>query len=629
MGDCGIMTNTKIYISYHKKSPLFKSDVLYPIHVGRALADKNQDFDWLTQNMIGDDTGDNISSKNPNYCELTAQYWAWKNDKSSDYIGFMHYRRHLNFNTKVSYSENKWGLVDSDDNTDVYIEKFGLNSTNINSLLSEYDIITVAPWSVDNAGSKNNYDHYKSSDPKLHIEDYDKTLQILRTKYPEYSADVEKYNSSGCGYYTNIYVMKRSIFNDYCEWLFDILFEVEKLTDISGYDFQEARIFGYLSEWLFGIYLTHIKRERLLKVKELQRTVLNNMHVQDNSRFNVCFATDNNYAQHCGVAVTSLLKNTKCPQNFDILILNDGSLSRKNRQKFKRLEQNFPGTNIFLLTIDNSVFKDFPIMENTHFTEAVYYRFIIPKVLNKIDKIVYLDSDLVVNSDLVELFNVDIGENYIGAVQDIIGYENQERLNLNSERYYCNSGVLIMNLKAMRNDNISERLINWTNENKELIMWPDQDVINVVLEDKIYYLDLSWNLQEFPNAPYDFDKEDIDKAVKSPKIIHYIGHIKPWQSYFKRMYSNKYFEMLLLSPWKGRIVKIVLLQLISAFKNMFYIRNVGVHKVISILGIKLKIKLKRLEERELNKELKRQSRQINSAKKDLSQVNEEFIDAKG
>ena len=274
----------KIFLSYHKPTKLLKNGVFQPIHVGRAIAQENiitteqkQNYKWMKDNLIGDDTGDNISHKNPNYCELTAQYWAWKNFaeiQNPDYIGFMHYRRHLNFNLDKEYSENKWGTIDNNYLDESYIEKYGLNERNVEEIIRQYDILTVNPWSVNNAGSKNNYDHYATSDPKIHIKDYDLTLKILQQKYPEYKIDIQKYNASEKGYYTNIFIMRKYIFNQYCQWLFDILFEVEKRVDISNYSFQEARIFGYLSEWLFGIYITHIKRTTKLKIKELQRTII-------------------------------------------------------------------------------------------------------------------------------------------------------------------------------------------------------------------------------------------------------------------------------------------------------------------------------------------------------------------
>ena len=103
------MSEVRIYLSYHKDSERLKTDILTPIHVGRAIA--SEEARSRLSDIIGDDTGDNISIKNASYCELTAQYWAWKNTKS-DYVGFFHYRRHLIFSEDNHKSENKFGTVD-------------------------------------------------------------------------------------------------------------------------------------------------------------------------------------------------------------------------------------------------------------------------------------------------------------------------------------------------------------------------------------------------------------------------------------------------------------------------------------------------------------------------------------
>ena len=158
----------KILIAYHKPSSLLKSEIFEPIFVGSEL--KNDD--WLLNNAVADNKGNNISNKNESFCELTAQYWAWKNC-DCDYIGFMHYRRHLNFSDKI-YDENVWGLIEDEVLNKNYIKKYSLEAQNIKNLVEKYDIVTVKPWNVQNAGSKNNYDHYKNSDKKLKIKDYDK-----------------------------------------------------------------------------------------------------------------------------------------------------------------------------------------------------------------------------------------------------------------------------------------------------------------------------------------------------------------------------------------------------------------------------------------------------------------------
>ena len=185
----------KILIAYHKPSSLLKSEIFEPIFVGSEL--KNDD--WLLNNAVADNKGDNISNKNESFCELTAQYWAWKNC-DCDYIGFMHYRRHLNFSEK-EYNENIYGLIENEQLDGYYIKKYGLTYFNVEKALEDADILTAKRWNVQNAGSKDTYDHYKNSDKKLHIKDYDLALEILKNKYPQYCEDIEIYSKEYLGYF--------------------------------------------------------------------------------------------------------------------------------------------------------------------------------------------------------------------------------------------------------------------------------------------------------------------------------------------------------------------------------------------------------------------------------------------
>ena len=118
-------SNIKILVAYHKKSEIIKSDIITPIHVGREVATSSPDYNWLQDNMIGDNTGDHISAKNPNYCELTALYWAWKN-LDVDYVGLMHYRRVFNFG-KILDMTHEYGTK--------VLNKIGLNDEKIKNLL--------------------------------------------------------------------------------------------------------------------------------------------------------------------------------------------------------------------------------------------------------------------------------------------------------------------------------------------------------------------------------------------------------------------------------------------------------------------------------------------------------------
>ena len=237
--------NVKLLIAYHKKALLLKDDILTPIHVGRALADKGTEtYRWLEENAIGDDTGENISGKNPSYNELTALYWAWKNYDAlgnPDYIGLMHYRRHFIFDEKDRSIVSK---VDADYESD-YLRRIRYSKKNIERLLSKCDFIY-------NQGRVSNiYDQYK-----LHhrTEDLERIISILKEAHPEYAKSADEYLKQSYGCFANMFIFPRDMFFDYCAWLFPLLETFEKQVDLTN-----RRLF--ISERLTGIYVYHAMKK--------------------------------------------------------------------------------------------------------------------------------------------------------------------------------------------------------------------------------------------------------------------------------------------------------------------------------------------------------------------------------
>lgn len=578
--------NVKIFLSYHKPSALLKSDIFVPIHVGRAIKRERSDFEnrWLSEHLMGDDVGINISKKNLHFCELTAQYWAWKNLPTNvEYVGFMHYRRHLNFSGET-YQENRWGLIEKEYLNADYIKAFGLDDENVRQSVQKYDVITANKWDVTNAKSKNNYDHYATSDPKLHIKDYDLALEIMGAKYPEYKNAAEKYNKMHYGYYTNIFVMRRDIFDKYCSWLFDILFELEAKVDISTYDFQEARIYGYISEWLFGIFLTHLQTTTDLKIKELQRTIVNNTDVCE--PINICFASDDNYAKYMGVALSSILTNKRPQDDIHVYVL-DGNISAENKEKIAELSSIAPFT-IDYLKIDGRLFESFPLRGSNHFSIVTWYRLFLPSILPQVYKLLYLDCDIVVNTSLWPLYNTNITDNYLNGVVDIIDEQNCERLKIPR---YVNAGVLLLNLDKMRQDNIQEKCFTYVEKNKKKILWNDQDVMNAVCSEKMEYVDSLWNVQI---TEYGGNKSDYFRALASQAyIMHFVSDKKPWKGKYSK-WDKYYYQYVKLTPWhkdirryyKSRAKYIIS----SCLKTLFSLENVnnGEMKQLRILGIRIK-----------------------------------------
>lgn len=221
------MKNIKVIIATHKNYKMPEDELYLPVHVGK---EGKNDIGYQ-----GDNTGDNISRKNPYFCELTGLYWAWKN-LDTDYIGLVHYRRHFSMSKKLP--KDIEGRI-----------KNVLTAEQADKLLNEVDIILPKKrkYYIEDL-----YSHYKHT---LHVEPLDETRKIIEEKYPEYIAEFDKLHKRTSAHMFNMLIMKKEYLNEYCEWLFDILFELENRTDASKYDGFHARFFGRVSELLLDVWI--------------------------------------------------------------------------------------------------------------------------------------------------------------------------------------------------------------------------------------------------------------------------------------------------------------------------------------------------------------------------------------
>jgi len=238
------MKDIKVIIATHKKYTMPEDSMYLPLHVG---SEGKQDLGYKKDNE-----GENISLKNPYFCELTGLYWAWKNLKA-DYIGLSHYRRHFSFSIDIPDTEE---------------EKFKvlLTQEEADKIFDETDIILpkLRKYYIENL-----YDHYKHT---LHIEQLDETRKIIQEKYPEYIAEFDKLHKRNSMHAFNMFIMKKEILNDYCNWLFDILFELEKRIEPSKYDSFHARYLGRVSERLLDVYInTNKLKYKEVKVIDMQK----------------------------------------------------------------------------------------------------------------------------------------------------------------------------------------------------------------------------------------------------------------------------------------------------------------------------------------------------------------------
>ena len=223
-----------IYVATHKKAEFPKENIYKPIRVGSAL--NSDDFGYQR-----DDTGENISNKNKSFCELTATYWIMKNDKS-DIVGLTHYRRYFFKKHKNNKLENV------------------LSEQDIREILKDKDIIVPNSTFIIKHNAERSWE-------KTHIKkDYDECRKIIAEKYPDYVEAFEQFSKSRFLYICNMFIARKEIFDEYYKWLFDILFELEKRTDISNYDDYNKRLFGFMSERLFNVWLLKHKELKLQKM---------------------------------------------------------------------------------------------------------------------------------------------------------------------------------------------------------------------------------------------------------------------------------------------------------------------------------------------------------------------------
>ena len=269
----------------------------------------------------------------------------------------------------------------------------------------------------------------------------------------------------------------------------------------------------------------------------------------------IVFAFNNEYAKNFTVTLNSLVQNTDADTFYDIVILN-----MDITDKYKEiLSQNLP-QNISLRFFDISdvlfkYFKDFNFITGTYWTKEIYYRILIPMIFTNYQKVLYLDSDIIVNQDIKKIFDISFDNNEIIAVKDSISSvlhidKNKDRLNhitnilkISEPERYFNSGLILFNLAKIDKQDYIDRL----NKAKQIskLLFPDQDILNKIFEKRTKLIHESWNYccgtliwhPSYLNEIKSSTKEEFLEARQNPKIIHYTSPKKPWNSV-----DEEYFE---------------------------------------------------------------------------------------
>ena len=545
-----VRRHVALFSTTHKDVDIPKANCLVPVQVGS----KGERFPWAAQ----DDSGDNIAELNPMYCELTTQWWAWKNVQA-DYYGFCHYRRYFDFSDE-RHKENPYGEI-----IDQFIDwgaqtAYGLDDETIASVVEGCDVVTteVKDFSLFPGGYENPLDHYAHA-PHLRVSDLERVMSIAKEMHPDYSSDIEDFLSGHVACFCNMFIMSKELFNRYCSWLFPILDQFMDGWDNSTYSHEGLRTPGHLSERLLNVFLIHERRVNPeLKWKELQcvhferpeRVKPVRLAPSQASASSPCvpvvFAADNNYVPMLTTTIFSMLSNASPERSYDIIVL-EKDITQRNKDMATEFLSQFANARIRFCDV-GSLIRAYDLQTNNeHISVETYYRFLIQDVLPGYDKVLYLDSDLIVCGDVAELFGVELGDNLVAAARDIdfLGNLNMSdgqrmkyalsTLDMENPYDYFQAGVLVLNTAQMRALHSINDWLEIASDPKYI--YNDQDILNKECQGRVVYLDNEWNVMNdcggriksvFSFAPAKIYDAFI-AAYGQPKVVHYAGFEKPWK----------------------------------------------------------------------------------------------------
>jgi len=287
---------------------------------------------------------------------------------------------------------------------------------------------------------------------------------------------------------------------------------------------------------------------------------------------NIGCSSNENYAQHLGVMIYSLLENCSNRERVKIFLM-DGGISNNSKNKINRIVNKF-GAKIFYKNPNKNLIEGLKICR--HIGIETYYRFSLIED-GTYERLLYLDADLVIKGDLSEIFFKEFEDNIVFAVKDPGGSKNKkEELGIPLLEPYFNAGVLLIDCKKWKNEDITNRTLKFIKENPKKIEYADQDGLNAILIKKWAQLNPSWNVISrlyFYNYfklknPPNYENENIKQIVNNPKIVHYASFIKPWFFLDPSPYKSVYLYYLRKTPWKN--FKFPDKNIIGIFKRVRY-----------------------------------------------------------
>lgn len=293
-------------------------------------------------------------------------------------------------------------------------------------------------------------------------------------------------------------------------------------------------------------------------------------------------ASDTGYLPHCAAMIASLGQHHH-GVSMTMHFLHDRALGTESLEKIKSVARK-SGLEWQPHEIDTDTFSG---LQGRGKVEGVmWFRVLLPDILEDLDRVIYLDCDLIVADSLSPLWDISLEDYYAAAVPNVFEpkhYERPKKLGLESINDYFNSGVMVLNLVAMRRDRIGEKILAVARERREELQWQDQDPFNIVFDGNWLHLSLRWNCQNslyfLPYGKRQFGKEAVKSALDSPAVIHFEGPAmhKPWHRLCKHPHQKDYLQYRKRTPWssvelEGDTLRNRWLRLLPAIGLIYYMQ---------------------------------------------------------
>ncbi|MBQ8991999.1 DUF4422 domain-containing protein [Candidatus Saccharibacteria bacterium] len=543
------MTKIHIAVACHKPSRLPENELLVPIQVGAKLAKTRLPFG-------GDDTGDNISEKNPEYCELTAQYWEWKNVEA-DYYGLCHYRRFLCCH-RVEAERNEREQIVANVLDDFTLEKFGLeNVEEMRAFIESADAVVGEPQNLANIhtprGNKvTAYAHWAAHERALiEVKDLEKMLKILEEVDPELGASARKYLKGNTFLGFNCFVMKKELFSELCKVEFEVLRRLEQEVDLTDYCQQLSRIYGFMGEIISSAYFYQLEQSGKYKVKHVPLLYFNYTDAEEPPRplqaaktIPVIFHQADAPAFHFGTIWQTFLNHAEKEYTYDtIVILSQASKITKNL--LAEMAESYDNVKVRFIDEEYLCGKVQDRVETEVFNSMAFLPLLLPEFKKALvfgPKILFMDK-------VSELWQTELDGNLIAAPLDIytVALANDIYVETALERLrkYLKNPLEIYAVNASLWDfekyreeldwqKIAKSFGRFKKEKKHKSDEP-QIVINTLCDGKIKRVDQKWwtwyplsdHLEyQLPYAPLK-DYEKLLAAQENPAVMAY-ERDDPW-----------------------------------------------------------------------------------------------------